>query len=505
MGTSVWPSSPPGVVRPNSMCKRGVSFHHLRRSSTTSAVATGSAQESDELLAPESQPHARSSQKHAISETPLGPSSPPTRTPDLRSKKEGKRLSKTPRIRVRKPVDLSQDADTEARKVSTELGKACEEAFFRSSVGSSTQVSETEKIMTYETPPSSFLTQQIKPSPMLVDDQLRLHNADSGQNRPLPSLPETPNSFLKRELVETRKRLAAYRAAEGDEDTTANLSEVMAHIDGLLQASSLNDNQMAGSRHDYTTIDTTDYLPIIEEDDEARERWHRRFQDRRAATDPVQTARPLPSPRRYTEQQTIRVIEPSSPTAITPQPLNIRKRSRETLAPTPNNRGVGTAYRGEPAEPLQPRSQESHDWLSRRSGTVITDPPNLSSHNNNPETFYSPAKKMGSWFRRRGLASEPTGSARPPVPIWQDVDDQSTRNLRPVTRQGTEHGPTSATTSEFPMREKREEKTGLREGFLKMFSKKSDKKTRGSRFDISCKCICLSIIFFRFITNGKLP
>ena len=488
MGTSALPSSPPGVVRPGSTYKRGVSFQHLRQSSIANALTVKSPPRAGERFASELQPNTGSSQLYAASETPLAPSSPAVHTPDVRSKKEAKRLSKTPKIRIRKPVDPSQDADTEARKVSTELGKACEEAFFRSSVGSSSQASETEKITSYETPPSSFLTQQSKPSPRFAEQQFQLRSADSAQTRPLPPLPETPNSFLKRELAETRKRLAAYRAAEGDDDTTANLSEVMAHIDGLLQAGPPVGNRPTNNKQDNTITDITSYLPVIDEDDETRERRRRKIEERRAATDPVHSDRPLPSPRRHTEQAaTIRVIEPSSPTSITPRPLNIRKRSGETLGPTPAH-DIGTMYMGAMMEPQNSRSQEPRDWLSSRSGQVMIEPPPTTFQSNQiAESAQSPAKKKGSWFRRRAPASEPMGNLRPHIPIWQEPDDRATRNARTPMKPAVEQPPTSTTTSEFPMREKRDEKTGFREGFLKIFSKKTDKKTRGSRFDIGGK------------------
>ncbi|KAF2237779.1 Pkinase-domain-containing protein [Viridothelium virens] len=485
MGTAMWPSSPPGVVRPNSTYKRGVSFHHMRRSSTSSAITSKPKQHTGQQVTPDSQESAHSSQQHALSEMPLRLSNPSMCTPDVRSKKEAKRFSKTPKIRVRRPVDASQDVDTEARKVSTELGKACEEAFFRSSVGSSTQASETEKITAYETPPSSFLTQRSKQTLRFADRPSGLCNADSAQTRPLPSLPETPNSFLKRELVETRRRLAAYRAAEGDDDTTANLSEVMAHIDGLLQGGSITESRPASGRQDETTTDIANYLPSINEDDEARGRRFRRIEERRAATDPVHIPRPLPSPRRYTEQSTtIRVIEPSSPTAITPRPLNIRKRSGEALVATPTH-DITTAYAGTSTDPSYLRPQEPRDWLSRFNDNAVTEPSSLVCQTDiTTDNVHSPAKKKSSWFRRRAPASEPTGHVRPMLPTWQDAEDPTIRSGRAALKPGVERPVASAASSEFPIREKRDEKPGLREGFLKIFSKKSDKKIRGSRFDI---------------------
>ncbi|KAL9092796.1 MAG: hypothetical protein Q9165_004214 [Trypethelium subeluteriae] len=340
--------------------------------------------------------------------------------PDVRSKKEAKRFSKMPKIRVRRPVDVSQDVDTEARKT-----------------------------------------------------------------RPLPSLPETPNSFLKRELVETRRRLAAYRAAEGDDDTTANLSEVMAHIDGLLQAGPITGNRPASGKQDDTTTDIANYLPSINEDDEARERRFRRIEERRAATDPVHTPRPLPSPRRYTEQlATIRVIEPSSPTAITPRPLNIRKRSGEALVATPTH-DLTTAYAGISTDVSYLRPEGPQDWLSRRSDNAVTDTSTLVFQTDvTADNVHSPAKKKSSWFRRRAPASEPTSNFRPMLPTWQDPEEPTIRSGRAALKPGAERPVASATSSEFPMREKRDEKPGLREGFLKIFSKRSDKKIRGSRFDI---------------------
>ncbi|KAI9709965.1 MAG: hypothetical protein M1820_003043 [Bogoriella megaspora] len=489
LGSSVWPSSPPGVVRPNSMHKRGVSFDHLRRSSTGNGLAAPSAPRAEMRTTPDSQKTARLPKNSAS--LPMRSTSPAVLTPDIKSRKEVNRLSKTPQIRLRKPHNPSYEVDTEARKVSNELGKACEEAFFRSSIGSSTQDSEEEKATAYGTPPSSFSVQQSKHTSQGVGDKLSHHNADVAQNRPLPALPETPDSFLKRELAETRKRLAAYQAAEG-ENTTANLSEVMAHIDGLLKAESVSNGRPTSRGQDLaTSTNCTSLLSIIDEKEEGRERRIRGIDERRSATDPVQSNRPLPSPRRHTERPTtIRVIEPSSPLPIAPKPLNIRKRSGETLSTQAARDAITPA-----TDQQYLQVQDPYGWVSNRgsqgSSEAITAIPTQNSNNTGrlpgAENFNSLVKKRSGWFKRKASATDPAETAKSVVAPWQEPEDRTDRG-RLFAKQPSEQQPASATSSEFPMRQKRDEKTGFREGFLKILGMKQDnKKSRYSRFDIGCK------------------
>src|SRR5256885_258131 len=104
--SSHWSSSSPTMARPATLAKRGVSFSHLRRPS----VATVSTAETSTIRG------------FMITTSPI-----------------------VPRLQVHKPENPSKYIQSEARKVSTELGKAMDEAFNRSSISSGDYTTEPHK------------------------------------------------------------------------------------------------------------------------------------------------------------------------------------------------------------------------------------------------------------------------------------------------------------------------------------------------------------------------
>jgi serine/threonine-protein kinase HSL1 (negative regulator of Swe1 kinase) len=231
-GSNLPSGSPLPVMRPSEVHKRGVQFSHLRKSSTASALPFIA----DADLSSRTPDHrARALRKLAsgrsssyLNDSPLLPADP------IVVRKKGVAVLSAPRT-TKEPRD---NADLEARKASVELGKAMDEAFWRSSMSSSLHSSPTERPFV-DTPPSSIS----RPSPnAAMKDPLVV--TESYRNRPLPPTPmvtistlhpsETPVTYTTRELAEMRDRLAVKYAREG----TGNqkyFNDVLHQLDKLMK------------------------------------------------------------------------------------------------------------------------------------------------------------------------------------------------------------------------------------------------------------------------------
>ncbi|TKX18669.1 protein kinase domain-containing protein 50 [Elsinoe australis] len=256
--SSVWPSSPPVVVhvKTNSTHKRSVSFQHIRKSSTASVVthsannstrhtATPDVDEQGEIIDETIEETVEEEE-----ETSTHMSSPTRRVvKDAKHRKSKIPTGATPRSRQRKSDTPGSMMRTEVRKVSTELEKACEEAFFRSSYGSSTQTSTTDRHSSYDTPPSS------------VSGQANT-SVHSPSGRPLPAVPtDTPNTFIARTIEETRKKLVE-RAAGGEADA-AKINEVLASLEKIMPSEAERRSTSAPEPKSAADIG---FLPIITEE-----------------------------------------------------------------------------------------------------------------------------------------------------------------------------------------------------------------------------------------------
>lgn len=320
---SLLPSSPPVMptMRPSDVHKRRVSFGHIRRVSTTSALTAQTSTEGSMPPTPSLPAHLREHQAKLVAkEQQLANSSPISRfSQPVKSRKERATTAtlETPRIKVRKPNTPGHYMRHEIRKHSAELEKACEEAFFRDSLGSNTTArsSSTDKPSQYDTPPSSVATK-----PSASPD---LPSTTKPARRPLPELPkDTPNSYLSKTIEEARSKLTAYKA--NGEDNTAKFEEVMRALDNILPATrSTPDRRVVSAPETVKLSDQQRFLPIISEEgsDQRSSRegvnWHR------SVTAPV-------NKERNPEDRTIRVVPPASPGSVAP--LNVRKRSNGSPA-----------------------------------------------------------------------------------------------------------------------------------------------------------------------------
>jgi serine/threonine-protein kinase HSL1 (negative regulator of Swe1 kinase) len=344
VNSSQWLSSPPiASMRPSDLHKRGVQFSHLRRSSTVSAL---NAQPELEKLLYTPDSRIKASMLNSPSHGSPIPSSPAIQHHNVvRSRKENATTG-LPTLRTRKMRDIDQ----EARKVSTELGKVCEEAFFRSSVSSSVRSSMAEKKEPCtETLPSSVHNHSPYPKQRLLLDKVAL------ANRPLPPTPlekttssfqatETPNAYTVRELAEMRERLAAKYQQEGASNQKY-FNDILRQLDSLMPPESryqhIGDGKCvlsaAQQSSGFMYADEPSYLQVIPEEG----RFADADVDFMCSEQLEQGKRAITEPSRHNVRignknigETIRLVQPSSspssPSPIPWAPLVIRKQSNNS-------------------------------------------------------------------------------------------------------------------------------------------------------------------------------
>jgi len=459
LSSAAWPSSPPVIatMRPSDVHKRGVSFGHIRRSSTTSGLAS---QDSTQLATPATPklPSSVKDRRGAKTNTSLNvPTPSPTAHVQqmIRSRKDKTLALETPRIKVRKPDDTpTQHMRSEVRKLSVELEKACQEAFFRDSVGSglTAKTSISDKASPYDTPPSS-----ISRKSATFDKALPL-----AINRPLPDLPkDTPNTYLQRTIDEAREKLAAYKADE--DDNGAKFDEVMKILEKIWPETKTPEKRLVSAPEARTPDHLGGYMPIISEESDQRSsrdglgNW-------RSVTDPTPLDRRVQKRKeKHLEDKIIRMVPALSPAAIAP--LNVRKSGGSI------DNDVGTPTQ-------RPRTRSSHGHVEKnRSNEPLT---TLEAIYEDPISEMPAAvrKKKSGWF---GLARKTPEldavAARPNTPSTAlDFNERISKrssivlnklqNEKPLPTEP----PTSAVSSEFPIRKKRF--GGGKNGLSKWLSRK---------------------------------
>ncbi|KAK0944047.1 serine/threonine-protein kinase gin4 [Friedmanniomyces endolithicus] len=431
MTSSMWPSSPPVIasMRPSDAHKRGVSFGHLRRTSTTSALTSQTSTKATPAT-PRLPEHARDLRTLRALEAGQPASSPTVQAAQaVRSRKEKAAAVDVPRIKVRKPETPNQHMRSEIRKHSAELEKACEEAFFRSSVGSSLTAgtSTGEPQSPVDTPPSSVSASSQQP--------FMVHKSIS---RPLPALPrDTPNTYLTRTLEETREKLAAYKTA-GEETHSAKFDEVLQMLEMIMPAGT---TQPAKDKRVFTAPEarTPDhlggFLPVISEESDNQRSSRDGTLNWRSVTAPVQR-------QKQPEDKTIRVVQPSSPGPVAP--LNVRKRSNGSEASDETQRRLTSQRSGERL--IHKRTMETVGGL-----TAIDEDSIMQA------TPTAVRKKRSGWF---GLAkkSEASDGQATAGASMQDLDDRLEKrpSRTPLKEKALPaEPPASGVSSEFPLRKKR--------------------------------------------------
>lgn len=463
MASSFNGNSPPGVVKP-SMHKRGINFPRSRSSGASGSTIRSATR------TPGSPTKTRSVRNGQLDAYPTEPGSSPTAVMHtvVRSRKEALRANATP-SRLRKSHTQDEVFDKEARKVSTELEKFCEEAFFRTSVGSSSRNSTTSHAA-HDTPPSSVsnrgsgkLTASLQPA-----DPEKVLNAVP--QRVLPS--DNPNAIIQQELAETRKRLAArYAQDESAQDTTYR--DVMSHLDALLREGSASPTGFDIKRTASGYASRATNLPVISEEDRSAEAEGKHHKPHRS--DSASTTRPfVKSEPMLLDKSPSRNISPPPQIAplvirkISGSSTNSQPRTDELLSPR-NFGGSATrlARKFSPASLAGPtpsgslgRIIESYEAEERACESPDSDRP----------------IKKGNWFTRKFQSTEPEEIRKnKKFNIYEDnakasrSDDWTLKALQISELQETESG----------SREKSSVATGLagkRPGFLKFLTRKRMKK-----------------------------
>jgi serine/threonine-protein kinase HSL1 (negative regulator of Swe1 kinase) len=389
-----------------------------------------------------------------------------------------------PRVRLRKPDSPSKYIQSEARKVSTELGKVMEEAFNRSSVGSSIRTSGTDRqrdYPQYDSPPTSFSNTRESNGSSVATPNTKAALAQ----RPLPPIPnETPNTFLQRKLAETRAEIA--RRLNEDGDNTDHFTEVLKNLDRLMLP-------VTGGKRTVSAPGKSPEHPaplhvIPEEKFDHGDGCDQSYSPQyRAVTDPI---RPQ-AHRAVTEQQTIRLVD-RSPTRVAP--LNIRKRSSASTLLRGSNDGNSVPWPGPSSvATVRPYQEVQNDLLAARTKDVVAVP-------ERKEIMVK--KKKSFWFRRSTEEDEleqenKENNVKKKVSTrilqipeaWQSLDDRL-KHEPPIVRanpDGLKHiikQSDGSTGSEFPMRNSSASApkgdNAAKKAFFALFSRKA-KEDKGKR------------------------
>lgn len=475
MQSGQWLSSPPiATIRPSNVHKRTVNFSHLRKSSTTSGLASQAG--SDQVAcSPDQRPHQHQTRYKSGDSLAISPFSPQYKVvaPVVGKKEIVLPVQPTPRTRKMK------DIENEARKVSVELEKACDEAFFRSSISSSIKTSTTDRPNHfYDTPPSSVSNWSGQ-----AGNKLQFTDEPTLVDRPLPPIPvstsippaETPQTFTARELVGVRDRLARTYAEQGVSSEKA-FHDLLNQLDNLLpfEARRSADGTRSSSAP-YPSLQSSQQPPntnnllhaIPEEgcfaDGEVEISCNgRKIPPRRVAT--------APSSRRYdfsadsTNNPTIRVVpsSPPSPPSPTPvAPLNIRKRSHNNNATydTMSENGTEIASRGK-----LPISFPFHSDCCKRADDTLDQI--------EPSTFVHPLVRP-SWWKHDEQMQHKAKKVEPRRDL-SDLDDRYARRKERYEceqreLEGQQQGQAANNSSQ---EHATIESEGMKRGFFSFFKKK---------------------------------
>jgi serine/threonine-protein kinase HSL1 (negative regulator of Swe1 kinase) len=487
LSSSHWPSSPPVMARAGGIGRRGVSFSHLHRrgsAATASTVETGAVAYTPNRSF-DRRRESIGSYGSSLRSSTIQPS------PATRSKSRASTSTAVPRLRVRKPESPSKYIQSEARKVSTELGKVMEEAFNRSSMSSSIRTTHTDAYQdatfsNYDTPPTSFSNRESGGSTIATPNTKTML-----ASRPLPPIPtETPNTFLHRKLVETREDIA--RRLTEDNDNTEHFTQVLEHLDRLIVPPANSKRIVSAPAKSPEHIAPLHAIPEEVKVDGGAGFETTHSSHYRAVTDPVR-----PQARRaMIAQETIRLVD-QSPNRIAP--LNIRKRSGASLSSKyANDVPMAIPWPG-PSTQNSVRSYHDvqKDLLAARL-QVAAHPV--------PEKAPMVKKKKSLWFRRTAEEKESQDKSEHQVKpkkstallqipeAWQGLDDRmkndpsstlSTHNeaYRHASKQSD-----VSNASEFPMRNTAsaaaaaaaaaKSDSAPRKGLLSFFGKKKEEKPK---------------------------
>lgn len=361
----------------------------------------------------------------------------------------------------------------DARQVSSELEKACDEAFNRYS-GTSTAI--TGIIDTPERDTSSPAT-SIGIHADRYADSGRMAGRSSLQDRPLPLPPayEHLGSFTYQELAKTRALLQK-RAA--DTSLTGHFDDIIAHLDRLMQPSTVRLPEA-----DRRSISTPGEKPATGHGhDEFEKLLSRGPFGLRSASEPVtRSFTDYLSLQRYDldSRLTAKTVgESSNQKPISPtKPLTIKKKRSDLTGSGHQQRSGGSLIHGE-SSILQKGDRRSAGLsLLESSLEPIKEDEKETRGSRDSKTYSGETKKRG-WFRRHERAQRSQDSDKgPPLP---PKDNQASQGQLHTESARGDDG--SKRNSDVPSDESRASETkkpsGGRGRFFKIFGKRDSKESK---------------------------
>ncbi|EMD69128.1 hypothetical protein COCSADRAFT_340967 [Bipolaris sorokiniana ND90Pr] len=457
--SSQWPSSPPVVSRPSGIGKRGVSFSHLR--DRRSSAATGSSWQTEVGSCTDYMAH----RPHTF----IGSYESAMRASTVRSNPRSKALAgtDTPHLKLYKRESPTKYIQGEVRKVSMELGKVMEEAFNRSSVGSSVYSGTYtyNNASHYDNPPTSSPNTQNLSSSILATPPAAIWLS---RERPLPPTPaETPNTFVQRKLAETRAEIAQ-RIME--DETTERYNNLLKNLDRLMMPAAIGGKRIASAPTKSPEHGPLHMIPEEVKIDNG-DGSDNLVTHHRVFTNPVRSQGHRVAP---DQQQTIRIVN-GSPNRVAP--LNIRKKSGASLD-----------------SKKATKEMTVHDPFAARLDNDVS----------MPAKQHPVIRKKKSWFRRNNdeknkdhdeeenqVTKQSNGLLQIPE-AWHGLNDRTKRDPLSLINGGhpkhNQKQSGGSNGSEFPMRHGNSNPSKgdstARKGFLALFGKKFKNSKRNSPMEL---------------------
>ena len=533
-----------GGARKSASYKRGVSFAHKRKRSTSEQLPSSRLQQvSSPLTLQQKYLNDRQGtsspavQPHTPSDSPQ-----PSYAPLVRSKKDTPGLSHAHELAARKAKTPSHYWKEDARVVSRELGNFMDEVFNQStqSLGPTAVDPEAEPrdrkefhatrlTVPKDSVASSTVACEVKTSDKSVKDPYC--------ERPLPRLPgsELIGSYTQRELAKARN-LLKQRAVDLDGAMAPGyLDDVIAHLDRLMQPSTI---RAYGQDWDRRVVSAPDpllpgsaYLNHAAAEDqnnrhETRWRMHDQAQsDYRITSDPT-PRRPITNVKQSARlgvaenESSIRIVHYDGRPLSPIRPLVIRKRSGAST-PSEESERIQQWQEQQPRElsrELPALVQYPHDhrkaeisrsnyaqgeeWKSDGLNLVESQLEPIAEDDNKEaldsrawKTQSGDSKKRG-WFRwQRGSQQSQENDRGPTPPVkdqWPLQDLVGAEFQREIKGQ---NGTSDEPSQELQRAESDKKRSNGRGRFFKIFSKKDPKEDKGlalgSMFAVPVTLLCL--------------
>lgn len=496
--------SPAPGVRAASSYKRNVSFRHIRnRSQTASSMKIKREQTRSQNSITKDLARDQSSSK-LLSSTMLAParySSPTLPSPPAMVRTSEVVAATGKDLDVKKVRRNSSYWKEEARKVSNELSRICEEAFNRCSVS------------TGHTLESSIAggTDSTATSISIHEEAERSKASAKSSERELPVHTEGLScSDTVKELAETRRRLLEHSSKAGSEGLPEYLKEVIAHLDRLIaqdtarqqrcKSEEADQNRRAISDPIAKSAVDTHQLPSISEEltspmestggSESKDSGHKALS---------QSSRVMS---KREERSTIRVVpkDSSLPSIDEIKPLTIRKRNAQTSVTTglrSSSADSASLYRN-PSNSVEGQSNGTffgsmrYNSRYRMALEPIEENPPCSQRSDARASF---AEKKWSWFsKHKSQAYEETPpTAKDTVPAQQNSTNVS--------------GPDVKTAEVSQSAAADETKTAARKSsgksFLKIFGKKKTERSDSGSDKGNSSLSCVSTQLANFIQQPQ--